>query len=380
MNNIIYLDAAASALKPESVIKAETEFLRDSYANAGRGVCARAVAVDTTVRNVRKKVADFIGAEDETQIIFTSGTTDGMNRIAKIIDNPVSGETLKNKTIMVSDLDHHSARLPFEVLRNSFDCKIVLCPMDRNYNLMCSDLPKADVFVITAMSNVLGVAQDVQGLISAARKKNPNVITIVDAAQYVVHEKIDVQKWNCDFMCFSAHKIGADTGLGVMYIREPNRWETPDKFGGGMVSRITGSAASHSYDIKWETAPAKFEAGTLPLTQIIGLEPAIEHLISHRPNLDLIKYLYDRLSKNENIKVITERDSAMFTFYPKNMHVLDFGVMAGTMGLCLRVGNMCAGWLHNLMELSGTVRISVGSWNTMSDVQKAADIIEGIVK
>ena len=91
MNNIIYLDAAASALKPESVIKAETEFLRDSYANAGRGVCARAVAVDTTVSRVRKKVADFIGAEDETQIIFTSGTTDGMNRIAKIIDNPVSG-------------------------------------------------------------------------------------------------------------------------------------------------------------------------------------------------------------------------------------------------------------------------------------------------
>ena len=252
--------------------------------------------------------------------------------------------------------------------------------MDRNYNLMCSDLPKADVFVITAMSNVLGVAQDVQGLISAARKKNPNVITIVDAAQYVVHEKIDVQKWNCDFMCFSAHKIGADTGLGVMYIKEPDRWVSPDKFGGGMVSRIVGSAASSNYSVKWETAPAKFEAGTLPLTQIIGLEPAIEHLISHRPNLDLIKYLYDRLSKNENIKVITERDSAMFTFVPKNMHVLDFGVMAGTMGLCLRVGNMCAGWLHNLMELSGTVRISVGSWNTMSDVQKAADIIEGIVK
>lgn len=380
MNNIIYLDAAASALKPESVIKAETEFLRDSYANAGRGVCARAVAVDTTVSRVRKKVADFIGAEDETQIIFTSGTTDGMNRIAKIINDPVCGENLKNKTIMVSDLDHHSARLPFEVLWDSVGCKIVLCPMDKKHNLTCSDLPRADVFVITAMSNVLGVAQDVQGLISAARKKNPNVITIVDAAQYVVHEKIDVQKWNCDFMCFSAHKIGADTGLGVMYIKEPDRWVSPDKFGGGMVSRITGSAASHSYDIKWETAPAKFEAGTLPLTQIIGLEPAIEHLISHRPNLDLIKYLYDRLSRNENIKVITERDSTMFTFYPKNMHVLDFGVMAGTMGLCLRVGNMCAGWLHNLMELSGTARISVGSWNTMSDVQKAADIIEGIVK
>ncbi len=379
MNNIIYLDAAASALKPESVIKAEMNFLQNSYANAGRGVCSRAVNVDATVARVRKKVADFIGAESETQIIFTSGTTDGMNRIARIINDSVCGENLKNKTIMVSDLDHHSARLPFEVLWDSVGCKIVLCPMDKEYNLTCSDLPRADVFVITAMSNVLGIAQDVSGLISAARKKNPNVITIVDAAQYVVHEKIDVQKWNCDFMCFSAHKIGADTGLGILYMKEPDRWVSPDKFGGGMVSRIIGSAASHSYDIKWEPAPAKFEAGTLPLTQIIGLEQAIDHLISHRPNLDLIKYLHDRFSKNENIKIITSRDSTMFTFYPKNMHILDFGIMAGTMGLCLRVGNMCAGWLHNLMGLAGTARISVGYWNTKDDVEKAAKIIEKVV-
>ena len=380
MNNIIYLDAAASALKPESVITAETEFLRDSYANSGRGVCARAVAADSAVLRARKKVADFIGAESEAQIVFTSGTTDGMNRIAKIIGCQSDGWALKNKTIMVSDLDHHSARLPFEVLRNSNECKIVLCPLDEHYNLACADLPKADVFVITAMSNVLGAAQDVQSLISVARKKNPDVITIVDAAQYVVHDKIDVKKWDCDFMCFSAHKIGADTGLGIMYIKDPDRWVSPDKFGGGMVARITGSAADHNYNIKWEPAPAKFEAGTLPLTQIVGLEPAIDYLAAHRPNLELIKYLYDRLVKNDNIKIITERDSAMFTFYPKNMHVLDFGVMAGTMGLCLRVGNMCAGWLHNLMGLSGTARISVGAWNTLDDVKAAADIIEGIVK
>ena len=380
MNNIIYLDAAATALKPECVINAEMDFLRDSYANAGRGMCARAVAVDLAVSRVRKKVTDFIGAESETQIVFTSGTTDGMNRIAKIIDTILCRESLKDKTIMVSDLDHHSARLPFEVLRDSIGCNIVLCPMDEKYNLMCSDLPKADVFVITAMSNVLGKPQDVPSLIAAARKKNPNVITVVDAAQYVVHEKIDVKQWDCDFMCFSAHKIGADTGLGVMYIKEPERWERPDKFGGGMVSKIIGSVFSHSYEIKWEPAPAKFEAGTLPLTQIVGLEPAIDYLIEHRPNLEQIKYLYDRLLKNKNIEIITERDSSMLTFYLRNMHVLDFGAMAGAKGLCLRVGNMCAGWLHNLMGLSGTARISVGPWNTEADIEKAAEIIEGIVK
>lgn len=380
MNNIIYLDAAASSLKPDSVIETEINFLRNSYSNAGRGVCIRAGQVDEAVNSARKKVADFIGATSSNQIVFTSGTTDGMNRIAKIIDDPVCSKSLKGKTIMVSNLDHHSARLPFEVLWDSIGAKIILCPMDSSYNLSSSDIPKADVFVITAMSNVLGVAQDVTSLISAAREKNPGIITIVDAAQYVVHEKIDVQKWDCDFLCFSAHKIGADTGLGVMYIKEPNRWITPDKFGGGMVARITGSAAIGNYSIQWEPAPAKFEAGTLPVTQIIGLPVAIDYIEKHRPNLELIKYLHDRLSKNENIQVITDRDSTMFTFVPKNMHVLDFGVKAGAMGVCLRVGNMCASWIHNLLGLKGSVRISVGPWNTMMDVQKAADIIEGIIK
>ena len=379
MNKIIYLDAAASALKPESVIRAEMDFLRESYANAGRGICARASNVDDMIANARACVAQFINARPE-QIVFTSGTTDGMNRIVHIISDRVCGAGIKNKTVMVSDLDHHSARLPFELLYDSDLCKIVLCPMDEKYNLVCPDLPRADVFVITAMSNVMGMPQDVAGLVDAARKKNPDVITVVDAAQYVVHNKIDVQKWNCDFMCFSAHKIGADTGLGIMYIKNPERWISPDKFGGGMISKITGSAVEHNVTFQWENAPAKFEAGTLPLTQIIGMPAAIDYLSANRPNLDLIKYLYDRLSENPRIKIITPRDSTLFTFYVPDMHILDFGAYVGARGVCLRVGNMCASWIHKRLGVVGTARISVGAWNTFEDVVCAADIIEDVVK
>lgn len=380
MNKIIYLDAAASALKPESVIKTEMDFLRDSYANAGRGICARAIAVDDKIANARKKVADFIGAKAPEQIVFTSGTTDGMNRISRIINDSVSGDSLKNKTIMVSDLDHHSARLPFEVLRDSIACKIILCPLDSDYNLTESDLPKADVFVITAMSNVLGGPQNVAGLVAAARKKNSDVITIVDAAQFIVHEKIDVQKWDCDFMCFSAHKIGADTGLGVMYIKNPERWILPDKFGGGMIARINGSAVNNNYSLQWEPAPDKFEAGTLPITQIVGLPAAIDYLEKNRPNLDLIKYLYDELSKNKKIKIITKRDATLLTFVVDGMHVLDFGALVGSAGVCLRVGNMCAGWIHKLLDIPGSIRISVGPWNTMDEMRQVVDLINSIVK
>ena len=380
MNKIIYLDSAASALKPESVIKTEMDFLRDSYANAGRGVCARALAVDDKIANARKKVADFIGAKSPEQIVFTSGTTDGMNRILRIINDPVCDDSLKNKTIMVSDLDHHSARLPFEVLRNSIACKIVLCPLDSQYNLADADLPKSDVFVITAMSNVLGMPQDVATLISAARKKNPDVITIVDAAQFVVHKKIDVQKWNCDFMCFSAHKIGGDTGLGVMYIKNPDRWISPDKFGGGMVAGITGNAVNNNYSFQWENAPSKFEAGTLPITQIIGFPVAIDYIEKNRPNLELIKYLHDELSKNKKIKIITERDATLCTFVVEGMHVLDFGAMLGVYGVCVRVGNMCATWVHKLLGIQGSIRISVGPWNTMDEMHQVVDLINNILK
>ena len=380
MNKIIYLDSAASALKPESVIKTEMDFLRDSYANAGRGVCARALAVDDKIANARKKVADFIGAKSPEQIVFTSGTTDGMNRILRIINCPVCDDSLKNKTIMVSDLDHHSARLPFEVLRNSIACKIVLCPLDSQYNLADADLPKSDVFVITAMSNVLGMPQDVATLISAARKKNPDVITIVDAAQFVVHKKIDVQKWNCDFMCFSAHKIGGDTGLGVMYIKNPDRWISPDKFGGGMVAGITGDAVNNNYSFQWENAPSKFEAGTLPITQIIGFPAAIDYIEKNRPNLELIKYLHDELSKNKKIKIITERDATLCTFVVEGMHVLDFGAMLGAYGVCVRVGNMCATWVHKLLGIQGSIRISVGPWNTMDEMHQVVDLINNILK
>ena len=379
MNNIIYLDSAASALKPESVIAAECDFLRHDYANAGRGICARASNVDDMVAKARARAAQFINARPD-QIVFTSGTTDGMNRIVHIINDCVCGTGIKNKTVMVSDLDHHSARLPFELLYDSDLCKIVLCPMDDKYNLMCSDLPRADVFVITAMSNVMGVAQDVTELIAAARRKNPDVITVVDAAQYVVHDEIDVQKWDCDFMCFSAHKIGADTGLGVMYMKNPERWVSPDKFGGGMISKITGSAVEHNVMFQWENAPAKFEAGTLPVTQIIGLPAAMDYLSANRPNLDLIKYLYDRLSENARIKIITSRDAALLTFYIDGMHILDFGALVGARGLCLRVGNMCASWIHKALGVAGTARISVGSTNTMDDAVRAADIIESVVK
>ncbi|MDR1337594.1 MAG: aminotransferase class V-fold PLP-dependent enzyme [Rickettsiales bacterium] len=377
MSEIIYLDSAASSLKPKSVIDAEVDFLANRYANAGRGICARSVAVDKMVDSARARVAKFINASTDN-IVFTSGATDGLNRIVRMISE--SNLLNENMVAMVSDLDHHSARMPWQRAARRGDVRFAVCPLDSEFNLDICKMPRADVFVITAMSNVLGRAQDVKKIISAARALNPDVVTIVDAAQYIAHRSIDVADWDCDFLCFSAHKIGADTGLGVMYVKEPEKWR-PDKFGGGMVARIQ-AGPSATDDIEWILAdgPARFEAGTLPLTQIAGLAPAIDYLESHRPNHRLIKYLHGELSRIKGLTILTKPDDALLTFVVDGMHCLDFGALMGARGVCLRVGNMCATWMYNVLGYAGSIRISVGPWNTMDEMERVADIINKIIK
>ncbi len=387
LGGTLYFDAAASALKPESVVTAQVDFLQHHYANAGRGVCARASAVDDMVAATRSAVADFIGAQSPDQIVFTSGTTDGMNRIARILDSGSGNFFLAGKTIMVSDIDHNSARLPFEELWETRQPKIRLCPLDENYNLDVSKIAqmsgraaRPDIFVITAMSNVLGVAQDVKKIIAAAHAQNPDVITIVDAAQYVAHLPVDVTDWDCDFLCFSGHKIGADTGVGVMYIKEPNKWR-PDKFGGGMVKRVNSEQSAEHNEIILENSPMKFEAGTLPLTQIAGLRAAIKELTDNRAqSTEVVKYIYAELSKMPRVKLLTQADSAMVSFVVDGMHALDFGALAGAHGVCLRVGNMCASWIHKALGIDASIRLSPGPWNTMDDAKELVEIVKKILR
>lgn len=372
MNEIVYFDAAASFLKPESVVDFQADFLRNHYANAGRGVCARAGAVDDMVRNVRQKVANFINA-DTNQVVFTSGATDGLNRVVNIISQQPWYAELS--TFAVSDLEHHSARLPWEeLLHQGRIRKELVYELDGNFDIKIDSIPKTDILIVTAMSNVLGVSQDVAAIVRAARAKNKDVIVIVDATQYVVHKNIDVRAWDADFIVFSGHKIGADTGVGVMYIRDSQKY-WPDKLGGGMIANI-------SADGKWtfNYPPEKWEAGTLPLTQIGGLGVALDELEKNRPDLNLIKYMYDELKKIPRIKILTSRESALLTFTVDDMHVLDFGTLVGANGICLRVGNMCASWIHRVMNVDGSIRVSVGPWNTMADADKFISVVQKIVK
>ena len=394
MKKFVYFDGAASWLKHQSLIESEVDFLTNSYANSGRGICARAGRVDELIDESRSAVADFIGANKES-IVFTSGATDGLNRIVNILT--VQPWYSAISTFAVSDLDHHSARLPWEFLLHDGKIKQeFVVDLDENLNIKNDSIPKTDFLIITAMSNVIGVAQDVESIIRVARSKNPNVITIVDASQYVVHKKIDVKKWDCDFAVFSGHKIGADTGVGVMYIKNPDKY-FPDKFGGGMINKIIDGDVKYSPDNSggkmvytdrngkistWllNKSPEKWESGTLPITQIIGLKTAIDELKKWNGSRDIHEFIYDELSKIKNIKLFTPRDASIISFTIQNMHALDFGALVGAHDVCVRVGNMCATWIHKKLNIDGSIRISVGPWNTMADAQYLVDVIRGLVK
>ncbi len=368
--NTIYMDAAASALKPESVISAEEYFIKNSYANSGRGICSRASAVDEMVAKTREEIANFINSRFES-VVFTNGSTDGLNRLAAMLARDV---LTPDSVVIVSDLDHNAARLPFEDLANRGKCKLWVCPLDKDLNIDAEALrercAKGDVsaVVITAMSNVLGEPQNIKELCIAAGK----AITIVDAAQYVAHLPIDVTDWGVDALVFSGHKIGANTGLGILYLKDINRW-TSDRLGGGIVSKVNG----HSWD--FINGPEKFEAGTLPLTQIAGLVPAKNYLLNHYDN-KITEYLYDELAKIPRIKIISKRNSFLVTFVIEGMHVLDFGTLAGAYGICMRVGVMCAPWLHDLLGENGTIRLSLGPWNTIAEVDQVIEIFKKIIK
>ena len=373
ITKMIYVDAAASALKPRAVIDAEIDFLSNKYANSGRGICMRATNVDKLIQKTRKTTVNFLNAKSADQIIFTNGTTDGLNRIAKILDNSRIKYLCDKSVILVSDLDHHAARMPFEELGRRNECNIKVAKLDDNFNIIAE---KCDIFVITAMSNVLGNAQDVKKIIKNAKTLNPNVITIVDAAQYVAHLPIDASDWDPDFLCFSGHKIGSDTGVGVMYIKNPERWY-PDKFGGGMISSIDGDNWIFS------ESPEKFEAGTLALTQIIGLDAAIKELKIPDINVEkLTKTLQLELGKNKRIKFLTNNylklNPYLTSFTIDDMNPLDFGILIGTHDICLRIGHMCASWIHKKLEITGSIRISLGPWNTELEIEQLIKIISQI--
>ncbi len=375
--NLSYFDWASSCLKPLKIIDSEIDFLKNSYSPVGRGSYPIANNANAKIDTIRESVRSFINADSKNQIVFNSGTTMGLNTAAMMIRQKISPDSI----VVVSDLDHHSLRLVWENFAKLGLCKLWVCPINSNGTLDLVALEKkvkndnVAVACITAMSNTFGVKQDLKKISRILK----NVISVVDFAQWVAHEKVDVSDF--DFACFSGHKIYADSGVGVLYIKNPEDYN-PVIFGGGMVRSVSEKS------IAFENPPHKFEAGTLPVSQIISLGASVDFISefgykkikSHTENLSA--ELVAELKKIKGIKFLNPdiKNEPVIAFNVKNISPLDLAALLGLNGVCVRAGNHCAGWIHNYLKINSSLRFSLGLGTDENDVLKAITEIKKAIK
>ncbi len=385
--DMIYLDSAATALKPKAVIDAEVEYLTLASTNLSRGLYPLAEHTSTHVENIRSLIASFIGATKE-EIIFTSGTTAGLNMLALILEDSLTHDD----AIVVSDFEHHANYLPWKELAKRKGSPFSVIKSDASGYIQSSEIEKnitelTAIVAISALSNVTGVLQDMPRLIASIREIAPHAVVIVDAAQYVAHEAIDVRKWDADFVAFSGHKLYGPTGIGVLYGKKDLLKVLPPRiYGGGMV------LDAYSEKSTYKASPERFEAGTLNISGIFALGTAIDFVKSigyetlKRHDQKLQKYAQERLQDTfgELVTVIGGKDytkrAGILSFTLKGIHPHDIATLLGEKSICVRAGEHCAAPWHRGHGVPATTRLSFALYNDKLDIDTFITTLIEIVK
>ncbi len=377
---LVYLDNAATTQKPQVVIDAITNYYSGYNSNVGRGTYWPATQATQAFETTRNKVQHFINAKSRKEIIFTSGTTDAINKVVSaflIPDLQVGDE------VIVTEMEHHGNFIPWQqaCLRKGATLKMI--PLRESGDLdhdVFEDLltSKTKLLAITAVSNALGVVNDLHRLTSKAHEVGGKVL--IDAAQLVTHEKIDVQAIDCDFLTFSGHKLFGPTGIGVLYGKEELLEAMPPlSFGGGMVKKVTLDETTFA------DLPNKHEAGTSNISGVIGLGAAIDFVNGlgveniHAHTRELTEYALERLREMDGVTVFgnPKERASLISLAVRNVHPHDVSSFLGERGIAIRAGHHCTQPLMDFLKVSGTCRISFGIYNTKQDVDR---VIEGLVE
>lgn len=372
-----YLDSAASAQKPESVLKAMEDFYRKGYANIHRGMYGLSENATALYEESRKVVARFINAPEKS-IVFTKGATEAINLVASSFPFQEGDE------IILSAAEHHANFLPWKHTKATVKIAPVTetgaLDMEAYKNLFTK---KTRFVAIAHASNVLGTIFPVKEIIRIAHEHK--TLVLVDGAQGVIHEKTDVKEMDCDFYAFSGHKLYGPTGIGILYGKEEAlRILSPYQYGGDMVKSITKTK------IEFQDIPTRFEAGTPPIAEAIGLKAAIEYyapkrMQAHKQEKKIFNLLQDYLLTKKGIRILgTEKHKTpVISFISDFAHPQDVGMILAHENICVRVGHHCAIPLHEAFSCHSTVRASVGMYNTEKDVEafvKAYEKAERMLK
>ncbi len=370
---LVYFDNAATTQKPQQVIDAMVDYYTNYNSNVHRGVHHLSQVATEAYENARKKMASFLNTSDSCELIFTRGTTEAINLVAFSF-----GEAFVNEgdEIIVSAIEHHSNIVPWQMLCQRKKAKLKVIPVFDNGVLDLDAYAKlitarTKLVAVTHVSNALGTVNPISEMIKVAHEKG--VPVLIDGAQGIPHGKVDVQALDCDFYCFSGHKIYGPTGIGGFYGRKSLLEQMPPYQGGGeMINEVTFEKTT------FNELPYKFEAGTPSIADAIGLAAAIDYLdnigwnaiIAHEH--DLLQYATEQITKERGVTIIgtSPHKTGLISFLVDGVHPLDAGTILDQLGIAIRTGHHCAQPLMDRFGIPGTMRASFSFYNTTEEIDQ----------
>ena len=373
--DLIYLDSAATTLKPASVIAKSIEYYEQYSANIARGLYPLSEQATLAYEKTRELTAQFINAQTQ-EIIFTRGTTESINLLSYSLESSIH----EGDEILITVAEHHSNFLPWQALAQRTKASLVILPLDDSGQFSFDHLQnvitsKTKIFAFSFISNVLGTINPVADIIARAKTINPAILTVIDAAQAAAHIPLDVVSLDCDFLAFSSHKMFGPTGVGVLFGKSSLLESLPPfQYGGEMVLE-----AKQNNSI-FKSSPHKFEAGTPDIAGVIAFQEALryvqnlgfEHIRAHER--DVLTYALTQLRDafGEHITILGTSDidsrSGVIAFAIKGMHPHDTAHILGEKGICVRAGQHCTAPLHESVRIPATTRLSVSVYTTHQDI------------
>lgn len=378
---LVYLDNAATSQKPNSVLEVCHAYYTELNANVHRGIHTLSQLATEEMELSRRKIQKFINAKHDFEVIFTKGTTEGLNLIAYILTQKLK----KDDEIIISYLEHHSNIVPWQLLCERTGAKLRVIPIDDNGVLQLDHFDgllneRTKVVSLNQVSNALGIVNPVEEIISKTRK-NTNAYIVIDGAQSAPHFTIDVQKMDCDFFVFSGHKMYAPMGTGILYGKQEVLEDLPPFHGGGeMIATCSFEGTTYA------GLPFKYEAGTPNVGGNIALGAAVDFMnkigrenIRNHEN-SLLEYAQRQLLEIEGIKIYGEKAkrTGVVSFNLEGVGIAsDVGMILDKLGIAVRTGHHCTQPIMNFFNIAGTVRASFAVYNTFAEIDA---LVEGVKK
>ena len=378
---LVYLDSAGSAQKPKQVIEAINRVYQSEYSNVHRGLHYMSEQTSARYEEARHKVAKFINAEFDREVIFTKGTTESINLVANSYGR---GNLGPDDEILITWAEHHSNIIPWQLLRDQVGCKIKVVPVDDDGTIHLKEFEKlisskTKIVAFCHVSNVLGTVLPVKEVTKLAHSYG--AVVVVDGAQGVVHMPVDVQDLGVDFYAFGGHKVYGPSGIGVLYGKEDLLNEMPPyQGGGGMINTVSFEETT------WADLPDKFEAGTPPIAKAIGLGVAIDYMQNigldriAEYEIELLNYATQRLSSIEGLNFVGTAPGkvSVISFTMDCAHPHDIATIIDQNGVAVRAGHHCAQPLMDRFDIPSAARASFGLYNIKEDVDVLADSLEKV--